>query len=66
MLLYRSHPLCGTSMQTKDCQGNVEYAHNCMPDVAQQLFDMFLFGWTWCSIASLVGQFGGGWYLVKT
>jgi hypothetical protein len=27
-----------------------------MPDVAQQLIDTLLFRWTWCAIASLVGN----------
>jgi hypothetical protein len=27
-----------------------------MPDVAQQLIDTLLFRWTWCVIASLVGN----------
>jgi hypothetical protein len=27
-----------------------------MPGIAQQLIDMLLFGWTQCSIASLVGN----------
>jgi hypothetical protein len=28
----------------------------CMPDIAQHLIDTLLFGWTQCSIASLMGN----------